>query len=123
MTSLKHMEVWFVTGSQHLYGEETLKQVAAHSQEIAKSFDKAGQIPVRVVFKPTVKSTEEVTATCAEANTAKDCIGIIAWMHTFSPAKMWINGLKILQKPLLHLHTQYNRDIPWSSIDMDFMNL
>lgn len=123
MTDLKQAEVWFVTGSQHLYGEETLKQVAAHSEEIAKSLDAAKQIPVRVVFKPTVKSTEEVTATLAEANAAKNCIGIITWMHTFSPAKMWINGLKILQKPLLHLHTQFNRDIPWSSIDMDFMNL
>ena len=123
MEDLKHLEVWFVTGSQHLYGEETLKQVAAHSQEIARSLDAAAQIPVRVVFKPTVKSTEEVTAICAEANNAKNCIGIIAWMHTFSPAKMWITGLKILQKPLLHLHTQFNRDIPWGEIDMDFMNL
>ena len=123
MIDLKHLEVWFVTGSQHLYGEETLKQVAAHSEEIAKSLDGAKQIPVRVVFKPTVKSTEEVTATLAEANATKNCIGVIAWMHTFSPAKMWINGLKNLQKPLLHLHTQFNRDIPWSSIDMDFMNL
>ncbi|HET7897829.1 MAG TPA: L-arabinose isomerase, partial [Flavisolibacter sp.] len=120
---LKHLEVWFVTGSQHLYGEETLKQVAAHSEEIAQSLDSTKSIPVRVVFKPTVKSTEEVTATLAEANASKNCIGIITWMHTFSPAKMWINGLKILQKPLLHLHTQYNRDIPWSEIDMDFMNL
>ncbi|HEU4903488.1 MAG TPA: L-arabinose isomerase, partial [Flavisolibacter sp.] len=123
MTDLKQLEVWFVTGSQHLYGEETLKQVAEHSEQIAKSLDNAAQIPVRVVFKPTVKSTEEVTAICAEANNAKACIGIIAWMHTFSPAKMWITGLKILQKPLLHLHTQFNRDIPWSDIDMDFMNL
>ncbi|WP_121357668.1 L-arabinose isomerase [Flavisolibacter nicotianae] len=123
MTDLKQMEVWFVTGSQHLYGEATLKQVAAHSEQIAKSLDNAAQIPVRVVFKPTVKSTEEVTAICAEANNAKACIGIVAWMHTFSPAKMWITGLKILAKPLLHLHTQFNRDIPWSDIDMDFMNL
>lgn len=123
MKDLKHLEVWFVTGSQHLYGEETLKQVAAHSEEIARSLDTAASIPVKVVFKPTVKSTEEVTAICAEANVAKNCIGIIAWMHTFSPAKMWITGLKILQKPLLHLHTQFNRDIPWSDIDMDFMNL
>ncbi|MDQ3278035.1 MAG: L-arabinose isomerase [Bacteroidota bacterium] len=123
MNDLKHLEVWFVTGSQHLYGEETLRQVAAHSEEIARSLDEAEQLPVRVVFKPTVKSTEEVTATLAEANAAKACIGIITWMHTFSPAKMWINGLKILQKPLLHLHTQFNRDIPWGEIDMDFMNL
>lgn len=123
MINLKQLEVWFLTGSQHLYGEETLKQVAEHSQTIANSLNKAIQIPVTVVFKPTVKSTEEIHNICSEANTAKECIGIIAWMHTFSPAKMWIGGLKILQKPLCHLHTQFNRDIPWSEIDMDFMNL
>jgi L-arabinose isomerase len=123
MNDLKSFEVWFVTGSQHLYGEETLKQVADHSQQIAKALDSAKEIPVRVVFKPTVKSPEEIYNVCIEANTARNCIGIIAWMHTFSPAKMWIGGLKILQKPLLHLHTQFNRDIPWGEIDMDFMNL
>src|SRR6185312_2127391 len=123
MIDLKAFEIWFVTGSQHLYGEETLKKVAEHSQQIAKAFDADKQIPVRVVFKPTVKSSEEIYSVCQEANTAKNCIGIIAWMHTFSPAKMWIGGLKILQKPLMHLHTQFNRDIPWDSIDMDFMNL
>lgn len=123
MVSLKEYEIWFVTGSQHLYGDETLKKVAEHSQQIAAAFDNDKQIPVRVVYKPTVKSAEEIYAVCQEANTAKNCIGIIAWMHTFSPAKMWIGGLKILQKPLLHLHTQFNRDIPWDSIDMDFMNL
>ncbi|MBS1577528.1 MAG: L-arabinose isomerase [Bacteroidetes bacterium] len=123
MTDLKALEVWFVTGSQHLYGEETLTQVAAHSKEIAGYLNDAPPIPVRVVFKPTVKTAEEIYAVCQEANVAKNCIGIIAWMHTFSPAKMWIMGLKILQKPLLHLHTQYNRDIPWGEIDMDFMNL
>jgi L-arabinose isomerase len=123
MINLKELEVWFVTGSQDLYGEATLKQVAEHSQQIAKSLDGASQIPVRVVFKPTVKSTEEIYSICQEANVTKNCIGIVAWMHTFSPAKMWIRGLKILQKPLLHLHTQFNSDIPWSTIDMDFMNL
>ena len=123
MTDLKQLEVWFVTGSQHLYGEETLQQVAMHSHEIAAGLDQAKQIPVKVIFKPTVKSTEEIYAICQEANNAKNCIGIIAWMHTFSPAKMWISGLKILNKPLLHLHTQFNRDIPWGDIDMDFMNL
>ena len=123
MIDLKEFEVWFITGSQHLYGEETLKKVAEHSHQIAKSLDSAAQIPVKVVFKPTVKSPEEIYAICQEVNTAKNCIGIIAWMHTFSPAKMWIGGLKILQKPILHLHTQFNRDIPWDSIDMDFMNL
>jgi L-arabinose isomerase len=123
LPDLKKMEVWFVTGSQHLYGPETLQQVAEHSQKIAKAFDVSKNIPVRIKFKPVVKTPEEIYALCVEANTAKNCIGIIAWMHTFSPAKMWINGLKILQKPLLHLHTQFNRDIPWGSIDMDFMNL
>lgn len=123
MIDLKIFEVWFITGSQNLYGEETLKKVAEHSQEIAKGLDASGTIPVRVVYKPTVKSTEEIYDTLLAANSAENCIGIITWMHTFSPAKMWIRGLSILQKPLLHLHTQYNRDIPWSSIDMDFMNL
>jgi L-arabinose isomerase len=123
MIDLKTFEVWFITGSQNLYGEETLKKVAEHSQEIAKGLDASGTIPVRVVYKPTVKSTEEIYDTLLAANSAENCIGIITWMHTFSPAKMWIRGLSILQKPMLHLHTQYNRDIPWSSIDMDFMNL
>jgi L-arabinose isomerase len=116
-------EVWFVTGSQHLYGEETLRQVAEHSQQIASSLSESLNSPIKIIFKPVVKSTEEISAICQEANNTKNCIGLITWMHTFSPAKMWINGLKILQKPLMHLHTQFNRDIPWSSIDMDFMNL
>ena len=98
MIDLKEFEVWFITGSQNLYGEDTLKQVAEHSQQIAKSLSEAKQIPVKVIFKPTVKSPEEIYGICQEVNTAKNCIGIIAWMHTFSPAKMWINGLKILQK-------------------------
>ncbi|MEP7373171.1 MAG: L-arabinose isomerase [Chitinophagaceae bacterium] len=123
MINLKSLEVWFVTGSQHLYGEETLKQVAEHSQQIALSLNDSLTIPVKIVFKPVLKTTEEIFALCQEANNVKDCIGIITWMHTFSPAKMWIGGLKILQKPLLHLHTQFNRDIPWGGIDMDFMNL
>jgi L-arabinose isomerase len=122
MTDLKTLEVWFATGSQHLYGEETLKEVAVHSQQIAAYFNQHNKIHVTVVFKPVLKSTEEIYALCAEANHSKSCIGVIAWMHTFSPAKMWINGLKILHKPLMHLHTQFNRDIPWNSIDMDFMN-
>lgn len=123
MINLKSLEVWFVTGSQHLYGEETLKQVAEHSTEIASSLNESVNLPVKIVFKPVLKTTEEIFALCQEANNTKNCIGIITWMHTFSPAKMWIGGLKILQKPLLHLHTQFNRDIPWGSIDMDFMNL
>ena len=123
MINLKTLEVWFVTGSQNLYGEETLKQVATHSQQIVKELDASPLIPLRVIFKPVLKNPEEIFSLCQEANTSKNCIGIIAWMHTFSPAKMWIGGLKILNKPMLHLHTQFNRDIPWSTIDMDFMNL
>lgn len=119
----KAMEVWFVTGSQNLYGEETLKQVAKHSSIISKSLHESTAIPVKVIFKPVLKSTEEIYNLCLDANVQPNCIGIITWMHTFSPAKMWINGLKILRKPLLHLHTQFNRDIPWGAIDMDFMNL
>lgn len=116
-------EVWFITGSQHLYGEETLKKVFEHAQQIASFLNNAKAISASIVFQPTVKSTEEIYSICQQANASENCIGIITWMHTFSPAKMWINGLKILQKPLLHLHTQFNRDIPWNSIDMDFMNL
>ena len=123
MIDLKNYEVWFVTGSQHLYGEETLRLVAEHSKIIAESFDKNAKIPVSVIFKPTVTTPDEITNICKEANTSPKCIGIIAWMHTFSPAKMWISGLNLLQKPLMHLHTQYNRDIPYNAIDMDFMNL
>ena len=123
MKSLETLEVWFVTGSQDLYGEQTLQQVATNAKAIAESLHANQQIPVAVIWKPTVKSPEEIFTICQEANTAKNCIGIVAWMHTFSPAKMWIGGLKILQKPLLHFHTQFNRDIPWDAIDMDFMNL
>ncbi len=123
MVDLKSYEIWFITGSQHLYGEETLRQVDEHSKIIAEAFDAALQIPMRVVFKPVVKTLEEILAICKEANYSPNCVGIIVWMHTFSPAKMWINGLKALQLPLLHLHTQFNRDIPFADIDMDFMNL
>lgn len=123
MTDLKTLEIWFITGTQHLYGEETLKQVAANAQEIAGSLHQHHKIPVRVVYQPIVKTSEEIFDTLQKANQSRACIGIITWMHTFSPAKMWIRGLNILQKPLLHLHTQFNRDIPWDAIDMDFMNL
>lgn len=123
MNDLKKCEVWFITGSQFLYGEETLQQVAKHSETIVKGLDAADQIPFKIVFKPVLKTPDEIFQLCIEANSSKNCIGLIAWMHTFSPAKMWIGGLKILQKPLLHLHTQFNRDIPWEKIDMNFMNL
>ena len=123
MIDLRKNEIWFVTGSQHLYGDETLQQVAEHSKTIAASLNDSSQISVKVIYTPTVKTAEEIYLVCMEANAAKDCIGVIAWMHTFSPAKMWIGGLKVLNKPLLHFHTQFNRDIPWATIDMDFMNL
>lgn len=123
METLKAFEAWLITGSQHLYGPEVLKTVAEHSQEIVHSFNGSSPIPVEIVFKPVVKTPDEIYQVCMEANSSPKCIGIITWMHTFSPAKMWIAGLKALQKPVLHLHTQFNRDIPWSEIDMDFMNL
>jgi L-arabinose isomerase len=123
MDTLKKLEVWFVTGSQHLYGEETLKKVAEHSKEIAAALDRSTHVPVSIVFKPVLTTPDAVTKLCIEASAATTCIGVITWCHTFSPSKMWINGLKLLNKPLLHLHTQYNRDLPWGEIDMDFMNL
>jgi L-arabinose isomerase len=123
MLNLKELEAWFITGSQHLYGPQALKQVAANSQEIAQALRASPEIPVKVVFKPVVTTPGEATALCQEANCQPRCIGLITWCHTFSPSKMWINGLKLLRKPLAHLHTQHNRDIPWGSIDMDFMNL
>jgi L-arabinose isomerase len=123
MKNLKEFEVWFVTGSQHLYGDDTLKLVAEHSKLITQGLTSSKYIPVKVVFKPVLTTSESIYNLCLDANSTKNCIGLITWMHTFSPAKMWIGGLKILQKPFVHLHTQYNRDIPWDQIDMDFMNL
>ncbi len=123
MIDLKQYEVWFITGSQHLYGDETLKQVNVHSEEIARALDHSDAIPIQVVFKPVLTTPSEILNLLVEANANAKVVGVIAWMHTFSPAKMWINGLKAFSKPLLHLHTQYNQDIPWSEIDMDFMNL
>jgi len=120
MIDLTHYEAWFITGSQHLYGPETLEEVAVHSQEIAKELD--AKLPIKIVFKPVLTGSEGIYKLVQEANNTPNCVGLIAWMHTFSPAKMWINGLKILQKPLAHLHTQFNRDIPWDTINMDFMN-
>ncbi|MCS7461694.1 L-arabinose isomerase [Paenibacillus doosanensis] len=114
---------WFVTGSQHLYGPETLREVDEHSKRIAEGLDRDAAIPFQVEFKPVLTTPEAIRSLCIEANSDDTCAGIITWMHTFSPAKMWIAGLSELRKPLLHLHTQYNRDIPWDSIDMDFMNL
>lgn len=123
MIDLKKYEFWFVVGSQDLYGEETLKQVAQHAALMARGFATDPVLPGNVVLKPTVLTPAGIRRVFEEANAAPSCAGIITWMHTFSPSKMWIAGLSINRKPLLHLHTQYNRDIPWSSIDMDFMNL
>ena len=120
---ISNYELWFVTGSQHLYGAETLKQVNKHSEIIANALNSSSYIPLKVKFKPVVTTPDEILEICVAANTSKECIGLITWMHTFSPSKMWISGLNILEKPLLHLHTQFNREIPWSEIDMDFMNL
>ena len=121
--ALDRFEVWLVTGSQGLYGEDTLRQVAEDAQRVAAALDGAGTIPVRVVSKPVVTGPDSIRQVCVEANASPACIGVIAWMHTFSPAKMWIAGLRALQQPLLHLHTQTGRDLPWATIDMDFMNL
>ncbi|MFA5553431.1 MAG: L-arabinose isomerase [Phycisphaerae bacterium] len=123
LTDLKKLEVWFITASQHLYGSEVLKKVNENSSKIVKAFNSSPEIPCKIIFKPVVTTPEEIYNICTQANITKNCIGIITWMHTFSPAKMWIAGLKELSKPFAHLHTQFNRDIPWNSIDMDFMNL
>ncbi len=123
MIDLKGYEVWFVTGSQHLYGPKTLEEVAVHSKEIAAVLGASAHVPVKVVFKPVLTTPDAIRDLCLEANSTKACVGLVTWMHTFSPAKMWIAGLSLLKKPFLHLHTQYGREIPWATIDMDFMNL
>ncbi len=120
---LSPSEIWFVTGSQDLYGPATLQQVALNSQAIVAGLNAAGRIPLKVVFQPVLKSPEEIRALCLEANHSSACAGLVLWMHTFSPAKMWIGGLSVLRQPFVHLHTQFNRDLPWNTIDMDFMNL
>jgi L-arabinose isomerase len=122
-TTLDSYEVWFLTGSQGLYGEDTLRQVAEQSQAIARALDAAAGIPVRVVWKPVLTDSNAIRRAALDANSADNVIGLIAWMHTFSPAKMWIAGLDALAKPLLHLHTQANVELPWADIDFDFMNL
>jgi L-arabinose isomerase len=123
MIDLKQYEIWFVTGSQHMYGPKTLQQVALDSQQISAALDSSPQIPVRVVYKPTLTTPEAIRELCLEANSSPMCAGLVTWMHTFSPAQMWISGLGLLKKPWVHLHTQFNREIPWAEIDMDFMNL
>ncbi|MFA6876259.1 MAG: L-arabinose isomerase [Parabacteroides sp.] len=123
MANFQEFEVWFVTGAQLLYGGDAVKQVDAHSNAIVKGLNESGNLPIKIVYKGTVNSEKEVTAAFKAANNDNKCVGIITWMHTFSPAKMWIHGLQELNKPLLHFHTQFNKEIPWDTMDMDFMNL
>jgi L-arabinose isomerase len=123
MKQLDPIEIWFVTGSQHLYGEETLKQVAANSQKMVDELNGSRRLPLKLVFKPVLKTPDEIRQLCIDASSNRNCGGLVLWMHTFSPSKMWIGGLSQLTKPFLHLHTQFNRDLPWGQIDMDFMNL
>ncbi|MFM7013834.1 MAG: L-arabinose isomerase [Actinomycetota bacterium] len=120
---MQNLEIWFVTGSQNLYGEETLRQVAEQSKKVVEQLSEGSSFPAKIVWKEVVKTPEEIKQTLMDATSSKNCVGVITWMHTFSPAKMWINGLEALGKPLLHLHTQAGQSLPWSSIDMDFMNL
>jgi L-arabinose isomerase len=123
MIDYQPLEAWFITGSQHLYGTEVLAEVNRNSAAIVEGLNHCAGLPVRVVFKPVLTTPDEISAMLRDADAAPNCIGLIAWMHTFSPSRMWIGGLSRLRKPLCHLHTQFNRDIPWSTIDMDFMNL
>lgn len=123
MIDLSQFSVWFVTGSQHLYGDEALEQVAENARQVVGGLSESPHIPVNLIFKPVVTTPEAIQELCLEANNAQECVGLITWMHTFSPAKMWSAGLAALKKPFLHLHTQFNRDLPWATIDMDFMNL
>src|SRR6202046_1464497 len=123
MIDLSNLEAWFVTGSQDLYGPETLKQVDQHAATITRALGSSPEMPVRVVAKPVMTSSGMIHQLCQDANNSNHCIGVISWMHTFSPARLWVAGLRSLTKPLLHLHTQFNEELPWSTIDMDFMNL
>lgn len=123
MKNIPNSEIWFLTGSQHLYGEGPLRQVAANSKSIVDQLNASKRLPLTLVFKPILTRPEEIRAVMLEANGHKECAGVITWCHTFSPSKMWIGGLLQLRKPLLHLATQFNRDLPWAEIDMDFMNL
>lgn len=122
MLTIKPYQFWFVTGSQHLYGPETIQEVNDHSSQITAGLNTDAVIPFEIIFKPVLTTADEIRKMAIAANSDEACAGIITWMHTFSPAKMWISGLSQLRKPLLHLATQFNRDIPWDSIDMDFMN-
>jgi L-arabinose isomerase len=123
MIDLSNLEAWFITGSQHLYGPEIFKTIDEHSATIARELSASSPLPVKIVVKPVMTTSDSIEQLCLDANSSRSCIGLITWMHTFSPARMWIGGLRLLSKPLLHLHTQFNEEIPWSTIDMDFMNL
>lgn len=123
MNVFKQFEVWFVIGSQHLYGPDTLRQVKEHAEIMVNALNKEANLPLKLVIKPLVTTPDEITAVCKEANYSESCAGILTWLHTFSPARMWIAGLNILEKPLMQFHTQFNDQIPWSTMDMDFMNL
>jgi L-arabinose isomerase len=118
-----NFEVWFITGAQLLYGGDAVVAVDGHSNTMVKGLNEAGHLPVKIVYKGTVNSSAEISEAFRKANADPKCVGVITWMHTFSPAKMWIHGLQDFKKPLLHLHTQFNKKIPWETIDMDFMNL
>ena len=122
MKASKNYKFWFATGSQDLYGDECLRKVAEHSRIIVEELNKSGVLPYEVVLKPTLITNEVIRRTFNEANEDEECAGVITWMHTFSPAKSWILGLQEYRKPLLHLHTQFNQEIPYDTIDMDFMN-
>ena len=121
--AFENFEVWFITGAQLLYGGDAVVQVDGHSKEMVDGLNQSGKLPMKIVYKGTANSSKEVSDLMSAANNDKKCVGVITWMHTFSPAKMWIHGMQTLKKPLLHLHTQYNRQIPWQTMDMDFMNL
>ncbi len=121
--AFENLEVWFVTGAQLLYGGDAVVQVDGHSQKMVDGMNESGILPVKLVYKGTANSSAEVADVMSRAEAEPKCIGVITWMHTFSPAKMWIHGMQKLRKPLLHLHTQFNEEIPWDTMDMDFMNL
>lgn len=123
MNYLGQFEVWFITGSQHLYGPETLDQVEDHSNYMVNALNHSPHIPIKIIFKSVLTTSESIRELLMEANASKKCIGLVMWMHTFSPAQIWIGGLDLLKKPFVHFHTQFNREIPWADIDMDFMNL
>lgn len=123
MNAFENYEVWWITGAQLLYGGDAVVKVDSHSKQMVDGLNNSGNLPVKVVYKGTANSSREVTELMKAANNSEKCVGVITWMHTFSPAKMWIHGLQQLSKPLLHFHTQFNAEIPWNEIDMDFMNL